>query len=222
MTPEAKHSDALKAYLNLLKNNGIKRANISQSEHFSRQLLSKLNGQIVNQAAYRAAVDALLESLPENYRFSAVSVAREFYPFLMSDVKSVATLIASGNYRGMPDNAGFILDSSIHNIDDLIRIANAAILSDHESALHTQYLTCLAALGAADNIIDTRGKISKVLLYLTRNLTISGNNYRSILDKILPMLTLEETRTYFMGVAREFFYFLKEDPKAETRVVISG
>lgn len=220
MTAEATPSNALKAYLNLLKNNGIKRAIISQSEHFSRQLLSKLNGHIINQASYRAAVDALLDSLPENYRSSAVSVAREFYPFLMSDIQSVVTLMASGNYRGAPGSAVFTLDSSIRNIDDLIRIANAVTLSDREFALHKHYLTSLTALGAADSTLDTRGKISKALLYLTRDLAMSGNTYRSILDQVLPIFSMEETRAYFLEVAREFFYFLTEDPNAAAMVEI--
>ncbi len=222
MTADAKQLDALKAYLLLLKNNGSKRAIISQSEHLSRQLLSKLTGQSVNQATYRLAVNALLDSLPDHYRNNALCVAREFYPFLISDIKSVATMMGSGNYRGAPDSSGFKLDENIRTIDELINIANSTTLTHHEFALHTQYLTCLNALGAAENIINTRGKISKTLLYLTRELSINGDNYRAILDQVSPMFSKEETRGYFFGVAREFFYFLAEDPNALEMVKIKG
>ena len=176
MTTETTHTGALKAYLNLLKNNGMKRASISQSEHFSRQLLAKLNGHAVNQYSYRVAVDALLSSLPEHYRASAVSAAREFYPFLMSDIKTVATMMTNGDYRGVPDGPDFELDSNIGNFDDLILAAEAATLSPQAFALHAQYLICLTSLGASTQTIDTRGKISKILLYLTRNLTLNGNS----------------------------------------------
>lgn len=218
MAAELPHADTLRAYLNLLRNNGTKRSIVSQSEHLARQLLAKLSNHAINHVSYRAAVDALLDSLPESYHSSTVTVAREFYPFLMSDIKSVANLMTSGNYRGTPDSSGFLLSSDIRNIDDLIRTADKSTLTEQESAIHKQYITCLTALGAADDIIDTRAKISKTLLYLSRNLTINGKNYRSILNQILPILSLEETRLYVLRVAREFFYFLTEDPDAAAMV----
>ena len=222
MTKNTPHLDALRAYLKLLEKNIPKRAEISIKEHFARLLISKFNDKPVNHASYRIAVDSLIESLPANYKANAVLVAREFFPFLISDVKSVAAMIKTGSYRGLTGSNTVINDSNIKGIDDLIRTSEGAVLSDRESALHRKYLDCLRSLGAEDNVLIMRGKISKVLLYLARNKTVTGNHYRSVIDSVLPMLKLEETRFYFLSVSREFFYFLTEDPNAPDMVKVSN
>ena len=221
MTRQTPHSDALKAYLNLLDKNGSKRADASLKEHFARLLISKLDDKPLDQATYRAAVDSLLESLPGDYRNGLVTVAREFFPFLISDIKSVVAMMKTGSYRGLPGKTAIIADREIMDIDDLIRKCEEQALSDHESLLHRRYIDCLRSSGTVESTIAMRGRISRMLLYLTRNCAVTGCHYRAVIDTILPMLRREEARFYFLSVAREFFYFLTEDPDAPARLNLS-
>jgi hypothetical protein len=218
MTPNTPHFDALRAYLNLLEKNISKRAEVSLKEHYARLLLSKLHDDSIDNVSYRIAVDSLLESLPEDYRTDAVRVAREFFPFLVSDVRSVVSLMKTGSYRGSSGSNSALADGSIKSMGDLIAIAEAQMFSDRESALYEKYLSCHRELGTKAGEIEFRARISKALLYLTRDIDVTPALYRSVTDSVLPILTTEEAREYFVRVAREFYYFLTGSPDAAAMI----
>jgi hypothetical protein len=218
MTKNIPHFDALRAYLNLLEKNISKRADVSLKEHLARLLISKLQDESVNNVSYRIAVDSLLESLPAHYKTGAVRVAREFFPFLVSDVRSVVTLMKTGSYRGFSGSNTAVADSNIKSMADLITISEAQIFSDQESVLYDRYLACLGSLGTEASDMTMRARISKALLYLTRDIDVTPVLYRSVTDSVLPILTSEEARQYFLSVSREFYYFLTESPDAPAMI----
>src|ERR1039457_227421 len=125
MTKNIPHFDALRAYLNLLEKNISKRADVSLKEHLARLLISKLQDESVDNVSYRIAVDSLLESLPAHYKTGAIRVARGFFPFLVSDVRSVVTLMKTGSYRGFSGSNTAVADSNIKSMADLITISEA-------------------------------------------------------------------------------------------------
>jgi len=221
MKQEVAASEALKAYINLLKKNENKKSDISRSEHFARLVIAKLGEQAINAVSYRNAVNLMLNSIPDIYRLHATSTAREFYPFLTSDFKSVALLMSTGNYRGIRENCEVAFDSSIKNIDEMIKITEAAVLSERESAIHNRYLAHLATLGIAEQAINTRGRLSKMLIYLTRDMSITNSSYSALLDSMLPLFSLEETRKYLISIAREFYFFLIEDINAPAQASVN-
>jgi hypothetical protein len=218
MTIHTPHFDALRAYLNLLERNITKKADVSLKEHFARLLISQLHDEPVNNVSYRIAVDALLESLPADYKTDAVRVAREFFPFLVSDIRSVVAMMKTGSYRELLGSNTAVADSNIKSMADLIAISEAQIFSDQESALYDKYLACLGSLGTEAGEITIRARISKSLLYLTRDIDVRPDLYRSVIESVLPILTSEESRQYFLLVAREFYYFLAESPDAAARI----
>ena len=156
--------------------------------------------------------------MPTEYKGDAVSVAREFFPFLVSDIKSVAAMMQSGSYRGFSAGNSVIGDSDIKCIDGLIGQSTGQALTARQSALHGKYLACLATLGVEEGARAIRGKMSRLLLYLTCKQEVTHVLYRAALDGILPKLSSEKTRQYFLLVAREFYYFLTEDPNAPAMV----
>ncbi len=221
MTQAAAISESLKAYLQLLKKNEIKKSDIARSEHFARLIISKLGEQAISSVSYRSAVNLMLNSIPDIYRSHASTVAREFFPFLTSDFKSVALLMGIGNYRGFRENCEVLFDCSIKSIDEMLKITEAAILSERESAIHGRYLSHLRTLGITQQAIHTRARLSKALMYLTRNIDLDNKSYSALLDSMLPLFSLEETRKYLVSIAREFYFFLNEDTNAPAQAVAS-
>lgn len=218
MTKNTPHVDALRAYVNLLGKSIPKRADVSLKEHFARLLISKLQDESVDNVSYRSAVDSLLESLPAQYRTDAVRVAREFFPFLASDVRSVVTMIKAGSYRGISGSNTAVADGNIKSMADLIAISEAQVSSVRESALYDKYLACLGSLAIEASDMTMRARISKALLFLTRDINVTPVLYRSVTDSVLPILTSEATRQYFLLVAREFYHFLIESPDAPAMI----
>jgi hypothetical protein len=214
MTTDKSHHDALQAYLNVIEKNVSKRADASLMEHFAHMLLSKLPDKPLSPDSYRAAVDSLLESLPPEYKRDVVIVARELFPFLISDIKSVAAMMKAGGYSGFTRKDAAIDDGAIKSMSDLIAVAEGHKFTNRESALHGKYMTCLGSLGLEESVIAMRGRISKALLYLVRNNEVTPVHYRKAINSVMPILSSEETRLYFVLVAREFYYFLTGDPKA--------
>lgn len=213
--------EALKAYIQLLKKNENKKSDISRSEHFARLVIAKLGEQTINAASYRDAVNLMLNSIPDIYRPHATSTAREFYPFLTSDLKSVALLMSTGNYRGIRETGVVAFDINIKSIDEMLKVTEAAVLSERELAIHNRYLAYLATLGIAEQAINTRGRISKMLIYLTRDMSITNNSYSALLDRMLPLFSHEETRKYLISIAREFYFFLIKDINAPAQASVN-
>ncbi len=218
MTEKTPHFDALRAYLNLLEKNIAKRGDVSRKEHFARMLIAKMQDDMVDPVSYRVAVNSLLDALPLEYKGDAVSVAREFFPFLVSDIKSVAAMMQSGSYRGFTTGNSVVSDNDIKCIDRLIGQSEGQMLSQRQSELHGKYLACLAKLGMEEGVAVIRGKMSRLLLYLTCNQMVTHVLYRSAIDDVLPQLSSEKTQQYFLLVAREFYYFLTADPNAPAMI----
>lgn len=216
------HTDALRAYLNLLEKNVSKRADLSLKEHFARQLVSTLNDESVTPASYRRAVDLLLDALPGEYKADAVLVAREFFPFLVSDIKTVVAMMKTGGYRGFSEKSSVIIDENIKSMPDLITISGGQAYSDERIALYDQYQTCLRSLGADENAVAMRGRIAKALLYLSRDTDVMPGQYRAAIDSTMALLTTEDARLFFVLVAREFYHFLTANPDATGRVNVGA
>ncbi len=212
------HADALKAYLNLLEKNATGPADFSLKEHFAQELISHLPGGTLTPPSYRVAVDATLASMPPEYKNDAVQVAREFFPFLLSDIKTVAAMMRTGGYRGFAEGNSGINGNNIKTMGDLIAKAAEQTYPSHQTAAYGLYLATLRAKSFEAGSIAMRGRIAKALLYLHGDKDIASGNYRPAVDSVMPLLASEEARLYFVQVAREFFHFLGKDPAAQSRI----
>jgi hypothetical protein len=213
---DAAFQQALTAYRAILRKSGCSQAGIYKREHMIRCLLPKLQGRPVDGTSYREIVDALLETMnsAEDHRL-CLTATREFYPFLTNNVKAIAQIAASGGFSGQPITVPPV---DAKTIDDLLRRVEAGALSAEEEAIHARYLGALRAKGLELHVLQTRGRLAKVLLATMSGLPVSETSFRAVIDQLLPLFTVRDTRLYFLAVAREFYYFLLKVPDADSKV----
>jgi len=216
------HTDALVAYISLLEKNGSKRADLSLKDHFARLLISQLTSEPLSNSTYRTAVDAMLGSLPVEHKTRAVQVAREMFPLLVSDVKAVVALMKSGGYRDFSSSAASDANAGIKGMRSLIKASQSHPFSSQQIALQHTYEAALFDLEVDDEVMALRGMLSKMLLYLTRDKEVNPAQYRVVIDAMLPKINAEESRLYFVTVAREFYHFLTGDQKAQNQITMAG
>ncbi|MEO8386637.1 MAG: hypothetical protein ABI583_15405, partial [Betaproteobacteria bacterium] len=94
--------------------------------------------------------------------------------------------------------------------------------SRQQIAMHEAYEAALFGMEADDDVTALRVKISKTLLYLTRDEDLNPAQYRAVIDGMLPRLNTERTRLYFVTVAREFYHFLMGDQNAQNQITMAG
>ena len=222
MPSNKNHADSLAAYVSLLEKNGSKRADLSLKDHFARLLVSQLTSEPLSSSTYRTAVDAMLGSIPVEHKARAVQVAREMFPLLASDVKAVVALMKSGGYRDFSRSAAPNTNVGVKGIGSLVKAAQSHVFSSQQIALQHTYEAALFDLEVDDEVMALRVKLSKTLLYLTSDKEVNPAQYRVVIDAVLPMINTEESRLYFVTVAREFYHFLTADQNAQNQITMAG
>ena len=222
MPSNKNHADSLAAYVSLLEKNGSKRADLSLKDHFARLLVSQLTSEPLSSSTYRTAVDAMLGSIPAEHKARAVQVAREMFPLLASDVKAVVALMKSGGYRDFSRSAAPNTNVGVKGIGSLVKAAQSHVFSSQQIALQHTYEAALFDLEVDDEVMVLRIKLSKTLLYLTRDKEVNPAQYRVVIDAVLPKINTEESRLYFVTVAREFYHFLTADQNAQNQITMAG
>ncbi|HEX4859071.1 MAG TPA: hypothetical protein VFV17_08630 [Usitatibacteraceae bacterium] len=206
---------ALEAYLALLAKNSAAASDYALKDHFAQQLVAHLGSEPPTPAVYRKAVGAALGEIPEEYKKQAVQVAREFFPFLMSDLKGVAQIMQSGGYRGFEEVSAVATQTRIRSVPDLIAVA---VKHEHAAAFAAArgtYLKALRERGLDAASIALRGRLATALMYLCRDREFTPEAYRTAIDRVMSALPDEPPRQFFVQVAREFYHFLRETPGAE-------
>ena len=216
------HTDALVAYISLLEKNGSKRADLSLKDQFSRLLISQLTSEPLSSSTYRAAVDAMLGSIPVEHKTRAVQVAREMFPLLVSDVKAVVALMKSGGYRDFSRSATPDANAGINGMKSLVKASQSHVFSSQQIALQHTYETALFDLQVDDKVMALRSMLSKILLYLTLDKEVNPAQYRVVIDAVLLKINTEESRLYFVTVAREFYHFLTGDQNPQNQITMAG
>ena len=155
-----------------------------------------------NDVGYRQAVDAVLSRFPNEQQFEIISAAREFHPFWIGDLKTIARLNAADALLLEQVN----VDVQGTLIDMFERLDRDAWSRQAQDCL-TQYLQQLASNGADRAILDIRERLLMLLLFAIRHVPATPSAYRSGVDAMLTLFIKEEPRRVFLDVAREFFYF---------------
>lgn len=213
-TLSSSSDEAVGAYLTLVKNKGASTSSINKRKHFLRYLTNWLNNKPRTGESYRAGVDATMEKFSEEEtRYFFLVVAREFYYFWIGDVRAIATLNATGGFEGDP-----IRVEIKESLMDLLAKLDVVTWREDEMLVLRRYLACLYSHGMAQSTIDIRDRLLKVLLYQLRDMEMNGNNYRAVIDALLPLFKKAEARYTFLALAREFYYFWINDPNAVGRV----
>lgn len=219
MAENNREATALEAYLKLMQGKGADGANLARRSALLETLFPLLAGNPAESWLYRDAVDESLKGVDRNDWPFYLVLTREYFHFWMGDFKAIAALHASG---------GFEVDSpEPSNIDEKLKEIWKRLDTEKFSVTEKwplkAYLAALRDDGADKAIVETRQKLVKLLLVQLRETeTKSGKVYRSIVESMLPLFVMQETRYLFLAVVREFFYFWIGDPEAATHIQLDA
>jgi hypothetical protein len=199
---------ALKAYQSILEKHGHRRGEIYKRMHMARCIMGSLPKGLPSNLAYRKAVDAVLMTMPDEASADTCRlVARDLYPFYEQDVPTIAAMAQTGAFERLDD---IQVELPPHkDLDDLIKVTRSMLLSPQENALLNAYAEHLLAQGVDAKVLENRTTTCRLLLLGLRGLPHDGKHYRAVIDRLLPLFKRDETRAYFLVVARQFYSFLE-------------
>ncbi|MCX7628589.1 MAG: hypothetical protein N2Z69_09320 [Methylophilaceae bacterium] len=215
MTDGWRETNALEAYLRLLRSKGADEANLSRRRESLSMLLPMLAGRPSSGMHYREAVDVVLEKLDRAEWPFFLMVSREYFYFWMGDLKAIAALHSEGEFEVEPP--------PLPQVEDKLKEVWKRLDTEKFSVVETwplkAYVAALREEGADKSVLETRAKLVKLLLIHLRGVeTKSGKAYRAVVESLLPLFAMKETRYLFLAVVREFFYFWMGDPDAATHI----
>jgi hypothetical protein len=215
MTMHDRERDALEAYFRLLRSKGADDANLSRRRALLDVLLSLLSGRPRDGVHYREAVDVALASLNRADWPFFLQLAREYFYFWMEDVKTIALLHGEGEFEvGVP-----VAVPVEEKLEEAWKRLDNEKFSIAEMWPLKAYLAALRDEGADKAVVEIRQKLVKLLLVRLRGVTAKdGRSYRAVVESMLPLFTMKETRYLFLAVVREFFYFWIGAPDAAAHI----
>lgn len=214
-----REKEAMNAYLKLLQSKGASSSQLHRRALFLEKLSQHLGTLNLDGAEYRAVVEAMMETVPDDGWHECLTAAREFYPFWLKDIKAIAAL---------NKNPGF----EVPAVDWKPDLVSLKILTD---SLETEkfdtsetwplnaYAQALRHEGAEKALVDTRIKLAKIILIRLRSAPDkNGFIFRTAVDQTLPLFTIKQNRRLFLVVVREFFHFWSGNPDAASMVLLDG
>lgn len=200
---DQKASDALQAYLSLLKNKGASNRELNVRKHFLRFLLSELKDKPCTGDAFRQSVDTVLGGFPESTDLQVLPLcAREFYYFWIGYIRQIALMHANGGLDPKP-----LLIPVSGSLIDMLSEMDRAGWEETDIAPLRQYLAFLRDTGATEAVMDIRERLIRLLLFVIRDFDPTARAYRAGVDALQSMFQKEEARQTFVLVARDFFYY---------------
>lgn len=210
---------ALEVYIKLLKNKGFEQQTLIARTNFLNNLMPLLADKKQNPREYRAVVEAFMDVVPEQEWPESLLIAREYYPFWANDIKTVANLSQASLKDFLP--LGWKPPSA--NLPDLWRDADLEKFGTADSWALKAYTKALRNENAEQTLIDTRMKLSKILLMRLKSAPDKSNmSYRVALDATLPLFEIKKNRRLLLIVSREFYHFWSGNPDAEKYVLNSN
>jgi hypothetical protein len=183
-------------------------------QHSKRQLLTLVTmlGSKDGHSAYRSAVNAFIAQADEDEKFACATLARDFYPFWVQEVRPEISF-------GQPfDNTRPFLNKDPHKgafIQAWNSIDNHAFNLTEQQVIET-YVNALGRLVLKSDAITVRAKLAKLILQQVATVRLGdGQAYRSAVDQLYQQIHRPDFKSYFLEVAREFYYFWRQDAQPE-------
>ena len=213
---ESREQEALEAYLRLLQVKGASADSLKRREAILTRLSKLIAGKPNDGYIYRDSVESLMDSVDRYDWPFLLSIAREYYPFWTKDIKAIAALNAE---------AAFDLEPiKWQPLETNLKVVWSMLDKEQFSVSETwplkAYTLALRQEGAAQNMVDTRVKLVKLLLLRLKDAPDKSHRvYRVAVDNSVPLFTMKDTRRLFLVVVREFFYFWIGDPEAASHIL---
>ena len=209
-----REKEAADAYLKFLQGKGAPSNALYLRSRFLDLFMTKLIGKIQTRKEFASALEETLKTISTEDRSNALNTAREYFPFWMNDIKAIAMF---EEYYGF--NVSKVKWEPKHTtIESLTDELETERLTDAESQSLNAYRQTLTRLGADKSVIETRSKLSKIILLRLRDAPTSNHaNYRISVDMTLPLFKTKEIKKLYLDVVREFYHFWLNDPDAEAK-----
>ncbi len=208
---EERQKKAIDAYVKFLEKKAVDKQAVDTRTKFVEKLAVLLDNQFDRQG-YSQALQAMLKIEEQIDRQQQLNYAREFYPFWIGDIKSIARIsetygvdLNSTKFKSLPPSLAW------PEIDAL----NQESLSPQENILIRDYSMNLQQQSLKEEELQAKVKLAKVILLRLRDIPIKNNvAYRMAVDVTLPLFNLEDIKQRFLEAIREFFYIWieKADP----------
>ena len=207
---QQREEQAVNAYTKFLQTKGVSANGLDLRIQFVKKLMVLINGQL-DRPNYGRALQALIKAEESIEREQQLNFAREFYPFLMGDIKSIARLsetygydLSSAKFKAMPANLEWAE----------INVLNAESFNMQETKLINDYTLNLQQQNLSEEAVQEKVKLVKLMLLRLRDIPVeSSMAYRMAVDVTLPLFNLEDIKEGFLSAVREFYYiWLDKEP----------
>jgi hypothetical protein len=202
-----REEQAINAYTKFLQTKGISAEALNSRTKFVKKMISLLDGQL-DRTTYGRSLQAMIKIEESIDRQQQLNYAREFYPFLMGDIKSIARIsetygfdLTSAKFRSLPAKLEW------PEIDAL----NTETFSKEESQLLRDYTLNLQQQNLTEEALQEKIKLVKLMLLRLRDIPVENSMaYRMAVDVTLPLFNLEDIKQGFLAAVREFYYIWLE------------
>jgi|GEM_PF-2591056 len=205
-------AEALDAYLRLIQRQGASTQVVSERRQLLERLTPLLVGLARNAQSFRRMVDRFIADCPVDDRVTALTCAREFYYFWLSDVKKLVEITARSGFTTR--NVRLEMASSL---DALLERMHLQGFTDFPPSLEI-YLGKLFEDGMSDADILEREMLLKAMLFLLAGQPYRPDSFRIVVDAMLLHLNDRQNQKAFVQLAREYFYYWLSFPPAHERI----
>jgi len=197
-------SSAVDAYVAFLTRKQLDARLIAQRQQVARKIARHLLDKPHTREVYAETLQRLMPKPQHQAWLYDVTVAREFFPFWMQDIKAIASLsefygldIQNMPWRPLPTTLGA-----------LTKALAEAYFSEDESRQLEQYMQQMKQAGMTREATLLRLKLAKILLLRLRDAPFVNHLvYRIAVDITLLVFRHKNTRQLFLEVVRAFFPF---------------
>lgn len=210
-----REKEAAHAYLTFLQNKGAPSGMLYLRSKFLDGFILNLADRIQTRKEFAYALEETLETLTQQDRSHALTTAREFFPFWMSDIKAIAMF--EEYYAFSANDTKW--EPKYTTLKALTNDLESVTLTAKESEALNAYIQAIIKHGADRSVVKTRSRLCKIILIRLREApVINQATYRIAVDLTLPLFTQAEIKKVYLDVVREFYYFWVDDPAAEFKV----
>lgn len=201
----AHRSHPLQAYQAALERHGYAAEAVARRVALAQRILAAIDPADNSNQAYCEAVARVSGAFADPASIARCQrVARDFLPFFVEAGRIAQPSQVTPTHAPKPLSISLTLPPHV-SLDDLIGQAGGMVLTTTERAALRAYAVALRRAGLHAGAQDRRLAIARLLLLTLRPLERCGRNYRAMIKALLPLFTRDETRSYFLGVARDFY-----------------
>lgn len=197
-------SDPLLTFEDALKRRGYAADAVERRLRLARAILMEMDPADTSNAGYRQAVERVIAVLANPASAARCQqVARDFLPFFADAGRRIP--VPTRPNPPPPETIDVVLPPHVE-LDDLIQQALAMKASPAEKRALERYAEPLKNERLDRDARERRLALARLLQLGLRPLQRDGRHYRALIERLLQLFTRDETRSYLLGVARDFHH----------------